>query len=109
MLEFMIRFSPKSFLETFSECNDRTIADLPILPPHLVWQVRTSQGLTKIIHDTPKRSATIPKRGEKNVFVSGICTWPPSPGAAKSRSASATVGTVSVREKPSNLGWPVQR
>ena len=29
------------------------------------------------IHDTPKRSATMPKRGEKNVFVSGICTCPP--------------------------------
>jgi hypothetical protein len=31
-----------------------------------------------IIHDTPKRSATMPKREEKKVFVNGICTCPPS-------------------------------
>ena len=52
------------------------------------------------IHPTPKRSATMPKRGEKKVLVSGICTWPPSASAANSRSASASSGTVSDSEKP---------
>jgi hypothetical protein len=32
-----------------------------------------SEG-TMTIHDTPNRSATMPKRGEKNVLANGICT-----------------------------------
>src|SRR5260221_198027 len=42
----------------------------------------------------------MPKRGEKKVLASGICTWPPSPSAAKSRSASASFATVSDSAKP---------
>src|SRR5215208_213413 len=49
-----------------------------------------AQGATTIIHDTPKRSATMPKRGEKNVLVNGCCTCPPSASAVNSRSASAS-------------------
>ena len=30
---------------------------------------RRAQGITMTIHDTPKRSATMPKRGEKKVFA----------------------------------------
>jgi hypothetical protein len=44
--------------------------------------------MTTIIHETPNRSATIPKRDEKNVLVSGICSCPPVPSAVKNRSAS---------------------
>ena len=35
----------------------------------------------------------MPKRGEKKVLVSGICTCPPSPRDANSRSASVSLGT----------------
>jgi hypothetical protein len=42
------------------------------------------------IQDTPKRSATMPNAGEKNVLPSGICTWPPSASAAKRCFASAS-------------------
>ena len=60
------------------------------------------------IHDTPKRSATMPKRGEKKVLFIGICTCPPSPSAANSRSASGSVLTVIDREKPWKSGLPLQ-
>ncbi len=43
----------------------------------------------------------MPKRGEKNVFVSGIFTCPPLANALKTRSASASFGTESESEKPS--------
>src|SRR5437773_10665321 len=59
-----------------------------------------SRGSTWTIHDTPKRSATIPKRGEKKVLTSGCCTWPPLPSTENTRSASASVGTVNESEKP---------
>jgi len=36
-----------------------------------------AQRGNQIIHVTPNRSETIPKLGEKNVFVRGICTFPP--------------------------------
>ena len=65
-----------------------------------------SEGATTIIHDTPKRSATMPKREEKKVLVSGICTCPPSARAANSRSASASSGAESDSEKPWKLGLP---
>ncbi len=58
------------------------------------------QGATTIIHGTPKRSATMPKREEKKVFVIGIRTCPPSDRDANSRSASASSGAVSDSEKP---------
>src|SRR5207245_10366193 len=74
----------------------------PRLPGHL----GAGYGATKIIQDTPKRSATMPKRGEKKVLVNGICTCPPSARAANSRSASASSGTVSESEKPWKLGRP---
>src|ERR1700730_7716105 len=60
------------------------------------------------IHDTPKRSATIPKRGEKKVLVSGICTCPPSASALNRRSASASLGTVSDSDIPWKPGLPWQ-
>jgi hypothetical protein len=34
-------------------------------------------GVVTTIQDTPKRSLTIPKRGEKKVLPSGIFTSPP--------------------------------
>ena len=60
------------------------------------------------IHITPKRSATMPKRGEKKVLAKGICTFPPSPSAAKTRSASAALSTATVSPKPWKFGFPVQ-
>src|SRR5262249_48523182 len=66
-------------------------------------------GCTITIQPTPKRSATMPKRGEKNVLVSGTCTLPPSPSALKARSASASFATVSDRLKPWKFGFPWQR
>ena len=62
-----------------------------------------------IIHCTPKRSATMPKRGEKKVLASGICTWPSSASDAKSRSASASFGTVIASEKPWKTGRSVEQ
>ena len=58
------------------------------------------QASTYTIHDTPKRSATMPKLGEKNVLANGIFTCPPSLRAPKSRSASASLGAVSDSAKP---------
>ena len=58
-----------------------------------------------IIQPTPKRSSSMPKRGDQNVFANGIRTCPPSANAAKTRSASASLGTVSDREKPWKLGF----
>ena len=56
----------------------------------------------------PKRSATIPNRGEKKVLASGICTCPPSASALKSRSAVGMSATVIVSEKPVKEGLPWQ-
>src|SRR5262245_37323150 len=53
-----------------------------------------AHGATCTIHDTPKRSATIPTRGAKKTVVNGICTCPPSASVANSRAASAWSGTV---------------
>ena len=61
-----------------------------------------------IIHDTPKRSATMPKRSAKNVSLSGICTWPPSARAANRFSASAAVAALIDSENPLKLGFPAQ-
>ena len=55
----------------------------------LQWSgLRRLQGWTITIQETPKRSATIPNRGEKNVFPIGMCAVPPSESAEKTRSAS---------------------
>src|SRR5207245_9177852 len=45
----------------------------------------------------------MPKRGDQNVLVSGIRTWPRAASTAKARSASASVGTASESEKPPKL------
>src|SRR5215510_3852003 len=50
-------------------------------------------GDVTTIQDTPKRSLTIPKRGEKKVLASGIFTCPPLLSPLKARSASASVLT----------------
>ena len=50
----------------------------------------------------------MPKRDEKKVFCSGICTWPPSASALNRFSASASSATVSDNEKPANAGLPLQ-
>src|SRR5438445_7806103 len=60
------------------------------------------------IHVTLKRSATMPKRGEKKVLVSGICTCPPSASTLNRRSASASLGTVSDSDIPWKPGLPWQ-
>src|SRR5258706_64988 len=51
----------------------------------------------------------MPKRGEKNVSESGICTCPPSPRAANSRSAAAMSIAVMDSENPWNSGLPWHR
>src|SRR5204863_5397012 len=66
-------------------------------------------GVTSTIHDTPKRSASMPKRCEKKVWARGRRTWPPSARALNARSASAAVGTVSESENPSNAGSPAEQ
>ena len=63
-------------------------------------EYRRQQGAAWIIQRTPKRSATIPKPGEKKVLASGMATCPPSLRAANSRSASVNSLTLSVIEKP---------
>ena len=42
-----------------------------------------SSPTTLIIQAMPKRSVSMPKRGDQKVLVSGICTWPPSDSAEK--------------------------
>ena len=44
------------------------------------------------IQDTPKRSATMPKRGEKNVFASGSCTCPPLPSEVSTNRFRGRIG-----------------
>ena len=48
----------------------------------------------------------MPKAGEKNVFVSGMFTLPPSASALKARSASGFVFFVTESENPLKLGLP---
>src|SRR5262245_18633435 len=43
---------------------------------------------TSTIQFRPNLSATTPNFGEKNVLISGCCTWPPSASALNSRSHS---------------------
>src|SRR6266705_1750047 len=57
---------------------------------------------TETIQPMPKRSATMPKHGDQKVFPSGIRTCPHSAQAAKSRLASASLGSVSDKENPTN-------
>src|SRR5262249_44474338 len=64
-------------------------------------------GSTMIIQFTPNLSATIPKRGEKNVLVSGIVTFPPFDSALNKRSASASSLASSESAKPLKSGWPL--
>src|SRR6185369_5517966 len=66
-------------------------------------------GVTINIHDTPKRSATMPKSGDQNVLAKAICTCPPSDSAAYRRFASASSVNESDREKPRKDGGPSQR
>src|SRR5687767_13876744 len=61
---------------------------------------------TMTIQCTPKRSATMPKQGEKKVLVSGITTFPPSARALNHLSASASSLAGRDSPKPSNLGFP---
>src|SRR5437016_5464716 len=63
---------------------------------------------TRTIHATPKRSVTMPKRGEKKVLLNGAVTCPPSDSAANSRLASASSRAVIVRLNPWNTGLPLQ-
>src|SRR5215210_2258271 len=58
------------------------------------------------IQPTPNLSASTPNFGEKNVLIIGCCTCPPSLNAANSRSASASLSTARVSEKPLNSGLP---
>jgi hypothetical protein len=61
-------------------------------------------GTTFTIQATPKRSITMPKRGDQNVWPRGIWIWPPAASAAKIRSAVATSGTESTSENPRAAG-----
>ena len=67
-----------------------------------------SDDSVTIIQSTPKRSAVIPNRGEKNVGESGIGTSPPSARALKRRSASCSSFAMMESAKPLNEGWPWQ-
>lgn len=62
--------------------------------------------MTETIHPTPKRSVSMPNLGAQKVFSRGMVTSPPSPRAAKTRSASASSGTVIESENPSKFGFP---
>src|SRR5262249_23441287 len=59
-----------------------------------------------IIHDTPKRSATIPKRGEKKVLANGICICPPSARAAV---GSHHIGVADAQARVHDLVVPARR
>src|SRR5262245_14303258 len=61
---------------------------------------------TTTIHETPKRSWSMPKLGEKKVLVSGIVTLPPSLSPLNSRSASAALAAFRASEKPSKFVFP---
>src|SRR5262245_37099105 len=69
--------------------------------------VRAHLGSTMIIQFTPNLSASIPKRGEKNVLVIGIVTFPPDDRALNRRSASASSLASSESAKPLKSGWPL--
>src|SRR5262249_21961582 len=58
------------------------------------------RGGTLIIHPTPKRSVTMPTRGDQNVFPIGICTCPRSARAANILSARVSSAIVMESEKP---------
>ncbi|MNT52309.1 hypothetical protein D3C72_1893310 [compost metagenome] len=58
---------------------------------------------------TPKRSLTMPNCSAKKVLSSGITTWPPSFRPLKAFSTPALSAKLTVRPKPSNLGWFEQR
>src|SRR3954454_1695733 len=62
---------------------------------------------TITIQPTPNLSDSTPNLGEKNVLPSGISILPPSLSAANSRSASASLSTARVSEKPLNSDFPV--
>jgi hypothetical protein len=49
---------------------------------------RPRLGVLQLIHDTPKRSAPMPKREEMKVFANGICTCPPSVNRAAGKCPS---------------------
>jgi hypothetical protein len=61
------------------------------------------------IQPTPKRSATMPNRGEKKVLASGICSCPPLARAVNKRSASASSAANSDNAKPWKTGLPSAR
>src|SRR3954464_3100068 len=67
-------------------------------------------GITTTIHGTPKRSVTMPKLDEKNVFPSGTQIFPPSESALKARVACSSVFTESDNAVPEKLvgalHWP---
>src|SRR5215469_1921446 len=64
---------------------------------------------TRTIHITPKRSVTMPKAGEKNVWLRGAPTCPPSESAANRFFASTSVGTINETANPWKLAFPLQR
>src|SRR5688500_16738968 len=98
-----IAFNCESFLVArhASSVSPCCLGDRSRSPTYcIVAGKRNPQVSTTIIHDTPKRSAALPKRGEKKVFASGICTCPSSATAANRRSASSVFAAVIDNEKP---------
>ena len=55
------------------------------------------------IQGTPKRSTSMPNRSAQNDFSSGMVIWPPSASALKMRSASSTLSTWTLAQKPAGL------
>ena len=76
--------------------------------PTMGWNSWDCFGTGVNEEQTLANAQYMPKRGEKNVSLIGICTFPPSPSALKERSASAASLTVSESDTPSNFGLPVQ-
>src|SRR5262249_46107024 len=57
------------------------------------------------IHGMPKRSTSIPNRGDQNVFSIGIVIVPFSASALNTRSASSGVFTCSATENPEGFAY----
>ncbi len=101
--------TPRHCLGALSHLDDFGPLPLFLLRPAPQQACAPSAAASKIIQETPKRSVSMPKRGEKKVFAKGIWILPPSTSAAKTLSASASLSSVSVSEMPSNVGLPLQR
>src|SRR3546814_17719987 len=61
------------------------------------------------IHDTPKRSVSMPKQGAKKVLPSGMRTSPPLPKAVNICWAVVSSGAFSDKENHWETGFPAHK